>query len=197
MSGFARESPARNSEKSLVCDVLPCEAITNWIADNSGLGFAQQADLHDGTATVREALEFSALLRQPKHYSKQEKLRYVEEILDSLDLRQYENVLIGDESSGLGVEQKKRVTVRLTRSLLLSKADMSQIGVELAARPEVLFVDEPTSGLDSEGALRVITYLRALSRQGQAILVTIHQPSALLFSRFDNLLVLSSEGEQV
>lgn len=69
--------------------------------------------------------------------------------------------------------------------------------MELAARPEVLFVDEPTSGLDSEGALRVVTYLRALSRQGQAILVTIHQPSALLFSRFDNLLVLSSQGEEV
>jgi ATP-binding cassette subfamily G (WHITE) protein 2 (SNQ2) len=144
-------------------------------------GFAQQADLHDGTATVREALEFSALLRQPRHYTRAEKLAYVEEIMDSLDLRQYENVLIGEETTGLGVEQKKRVT----------------IGVELAARPEVLFVDEPTSGLDSEGALRVITYLRILSRQGQAILVTIHQPSALLFSRFDNLLVLSSQGEEV
>jgi ATP-binding cassette subfamily G (WHITE) protein 2 (SNQ2) len=83
---------------------------------NPESGFAQQADLHDGTATVREALEFSALLRQPKHYSKQEKLRYVDDVLGSLDLRQYENVLIGDENSGLGVEQKKRVTVRIPRS---------------------------------------------------------------------------------
>lgn len=85
-----------------------------WFTDTSAIGFAQQADLHDGTATVREALEFSALLRQPKHYSKKEKLLCVEGILDSLDLRQYENVLIGDDNSGLGVEQKKRVTVSST-----------------------------------------------------------------------------------
>lgn len=144
-------------------------------------GFAQQGDLHDGTATVREALEFSALLRQPKHYSRREKLLYVEEVLDFLGLREFENILIGDENSGLEMEQKKRVT----------------IAVELAARPEVLFVDEPTSGLDSQGALHIVTYLKALAEQGQAILVTIHQPSALLFSRFGNLLVLSSEGEQI
>jgi hypothetical protein len=40
-------------------------------------------------------------------------------------------------------------------------------------------------------------YLRKLSHAGQAVLVTIHQPSALVFSEFDKLLALSPEGEQL
>lgn len=69
-------------------------------------------DLHDGTATVREALEFSALLRQPKHYSKTEKLAYVRKVLDLLDLNDVQDALIGEDGGGLGVERLKRVTVR-------------------------------------------------------------------------------------
>lgn len=75
-------------------------------------GFAQQADLHDPTATVREALEFSALLRQPDIYSRAERLGYVDTVLDLLDLKHVADALIGDEDSGLGVEMTKRVTVR-------------------------------------------------------------------------------------
>lgn len=150
-------------------------------------------DLHDGTATIREAFEFSALLRQPKHFSRRERLAYVDVVLGLLDLRSLENALIGDENSGLGVEILKRVTV--SRILLLSfHADTRQIGVELAARPSVLFADEPTSGLDSQAAIHIIDYLQRLSRQGQTVIVTIHQPSASLFAKFDKVLALSSNG---
>jgi ATP-binding cassette subfamily G (WHITE) protein 2 (SNQ2) len=76
------------------------------------LGFAQQADLHDPTATVREALEFPALLRQPDIYSRAERLEYVETVLDLLDLKHIADALVGDQNSGLGVEMRKRVTVR-------------------------------------------------------------------------------------
>lgn len=41
-------------------------------------GFAEQQDIHEPTATVREALRFSALLRQPKEIPIQEKYDYVE-----------------------------------------------------------------------------------------------------------------------
>ena len=144
-------------------------------------GFAQQQDLHEGTATVREAFEFSALLRQPDTYSRSEKLAYVDRVLEMLDLTHLQHALIGDEETGLGVEQKKRVT----------------IGVELAARPKILFADEPTSGLDSQGAVAIVGYLSRLAQSGQAVLVTIHQPSASLFNSFDKLLALSSEGRQL
>jgi ATP-binding cassette subfamily G (WHITE) protein 2 (PDR) len=41
-------------------------------------------DLHLETATVRESLRFSAMLRQPKHVSKKEKYGYVEEVIKML-----------------------------------------------------------------------------------------------------------------
>ncbi|KAL8736867.1 MAG: hypothetical protein Q9181_002258 [Wetmoreana brouardii] len=166
---FGRKEPGRAFKKSHRCAA-------------SDYRFAQQQDLHDGTATVREALEFSALLRQPKHYSRAEKLAYVDRILDLLDLLEVQNALIGDAESGLGVELTKRVT---------------KIAVELVARPKVLFADEPTSGLDSQGAAHIVDYLRRLSHNGQAVLVTIHQPSASLFAKFDRFLALSSEGKQL
>lgn len=76
----------------------------------------------------------------------------------------------------MNIEQRKRVT----------------IGVELAARPELLlFLDEPTSGLDSDTAWSICILLRKLADKGQAILCTIHQPSGILFQMFDRLLFLS------
>jgi hypothetical protein len=40
------------------------------------------------TSTVREALEFSALLRQPASVSKEEKLAYVDEVINLLEMRE-------------------------------------------------------------------------------------------------------------
>jgi ABC-type lipoprotein export system ATPase subunit len=48
---------------------------------NNGTGYVQQQDLHLETSTVREALRFSAVLRQPKSVSKKEKYEYVEEVI--------------------------------------------------------------------------------------------------------------------
>ncbi|KAF8458765.1 ABC-2 type transporter-domain-containing protein [Kalaharituber pfeilii] len=145
-------------------------------------GFVEQMDIHDGTATVREALRFSALLRQPATVSKQEKFKFVEDIIKLLELEKLADALIGEPGFGLSVEERKRVT----------------IGVELAAKPEtLLFLDEPTSGLDSTGALSIVRFLRKLADESNlAILCTIHQPSAILFRNFDNILLLS-QGKQV
>lgn len=72
------------------------------------------------------------------------------------------------------------------------------IGVELAAKPQLLlFLDEPTSGLDSQTSWSILNLLEKLTSNGQAILCTIHQPSAILFQRFDRLLFLDSGGRTV
>lgn len=87
-----------------------------------------------------------------------------------------------DTCKGLNVEQRKRLT----------------IGVELAAKPDLLlFLDEPTSGLDSQTAWSICSLIKKLSDNGQAILCTIHQPSALIFEQFDRLLLLSKGGKSV
>jgi ABC-type multidrug transport system ATPase subunit len=83
---------------------------------------------------------------------------------------------------GLNVEQRKRLT----------------IGVELAAKPELLlFLDEPTSGLDSQTSWSILMLLKKLKNNDQAILCTIHQPSAILLQQFDRLLLLDQGGRTV
>lgn len=145
-------------------------------------GFAEQMDVHESTATIREALRFSARLRQPKEVSIEEKYEYCERIIDLLEMREIAGATIGKIGEGLNQEQRKRVT----------------IGVELASKPELLlFLDEPTSGLDSAAAFNIIRFLRKLADSGQALLVTIHQPSAVLFEYFDELLLLKSGGRVV
>lgn len=49
-------------------------------------GYVQQQDLHLSTSTVREALSFSALLRQPRTTPKKEKLDYVDEVIRVLEM---------------------------------------------------------------------------------------------------------------
>ncbi|KNC28910.1 hypothetical protein FF38_14545, partial [Lucilia cuprina] len=100
-------------------------------------GYAMQQDLHLSTSTVREALTFSALLRQPASVPREEKLAYVDNVLEILEMTAYADAVVGVPGKGLNVEQRKRLT----------------IGVELAAKPKLLlFLDEPTSGLDSQTA---------------------------------------------
>lgn len=71
-------------------------------------------------------------------------------------------------------------------------------GVELAAKPDLLlFFDEPTSGLDSQTAWSICSLMRKLADHGQAILCTIHQPSAMLMGQFDRLLFLAQGGKTV
>jgi len=58
-------------------------------------------------------------------------------------------------------------------------------------------LDEPTSGLDGQAAFNIVRFLRKLADVGQAVLVTIHQPSAQLFQEFDTLLLLAKGGKTV
>ncbi|KAI0204830.1 ABC-2 type transporter-domain-containing protein [Astrocystis sublimbata] len=138
-------------------------------------GFCLQGDIHDGTQTIREAIEFSALLRQEASVPRAEKIAYVDKIIDLLELNDLQDAII----SSLGVELRKRLT----------------IGVELAAKPSLLlFLDEPTSGLDSQSAFSIVSFLKKLARAGQAIVCTIHQPSSVLIQQFDMVLALNPGG---
>ncbi|KAI2628414.1 ABC-2 type transporter-domain-containing protein [Xylaria nigripes] len=140
-----------------------------------GTGFCLQGDIHDGSQTIREAIEFSALLRQDAKTPRSEKLAYVDKVIDLLELNDREDAII----SSLDVEVRKRLT----------------IGVELAAKPSLLlFLDEPTSGLDAQSAFSIVSFLRKLARAGQAIVCTIHQPSSVLIQQFDMVLALNPGG---
>lgn len=162
-------------------DVL-VDGIAPGTAFQRGTSYAEQLDVHESTQTVREALRFSADLRQPYNVPREEKYAYVEEVISLLEMEEIADAIIGEPDSGLAVEQRKRVT----------------IGVELAAKPELLlFLDEPTSGLDSQSAFNIVRFLKKLAAAGQCILCTIHQPNSALFENFDRLLLLQRGGQCV
>ncbi|OUM52137.1 hypothetical protein BVG19_g1297 [[Candida] boidinii] len=145
-------------------------------------GYVQQQDVHVTELTVRESLIFAARLRRPITISDEEKISYVDEIIEVLEMYDYRDAIVGTPGYGLNVEQRKKLS----------------IAVELVSKPELLlFLDEPTSGLDSQSSWAIIQVLRQLAKAGQAILCTIHQPSATLFESFDSLLLLKVGGKTV
>ncbi|KAE9022836.1 ABC transporter G family member 34 [Phytophthora rubi] len=147
------------------------------LAIRRSTGYCEQMDIHSESATIREALTFSAFLRQGADVPDSYKYDSVNECLDLLNLHPIADQII----RGSSVEQMKRLT----------------IGVELAAQPSVLFLDEPTSGLDARSAKLIMDGVRKVANTGRTVVCTIHQPSTEVFSVFDSLLLLKRGGETV
>jgi ABC-type multidrug transport system ATPase subunit/ABC-type multidrug transport system permease subunit len=146
-------------------------------------GYVEQMDVANPSITVREALRFSARMRQDPSISIEEKYEYVEKVLAMMEMTHLGDALIGDLESGLGisVEERKRLT----------------IGMELVGKPEILFLDEPTSGLDAQSSYNIVKFIRKLADAGMPLVCTIHQPSSVLFEYFDRLLLLARGGKTV
>ncbi|OKL59812.1 hypothetical protein UA08_04981 [Talaromyces atroroseus] len=143
-------------------------------------GFVQQQDVHLSTSTVREALRLTAQLRRPSSVPIADKYDYVETVISMLEMGDVADALIGVLGAELSLEKGKRVS----------------IGVELAAKPDILlFLDEPTSSLDGDSAFSIIQLMRKFADAGQTILCTIHQPSYELIELFDSLLLLIPGGK--
>ncbi|OBZ91030.1 ABC transporter G family member 14 [Choanephora cucurbitarum] len=144
-------------------------------------GYCEQMDVHQPKVTVREALQFSAQLRQPEETPLEEKNAYVEQIIELLEMSDVSDAQIGEVGTGFGisVEERKRLT----------------IGMELVGKPQLLFLDEPTSGLDAQSSYNIVHFIRKLADAGWPVLCTIHQPSAILFEHFDHLLLLVRGGK--
>ncbi|ETP10193.1 hypothetical protein F441_14103 [Phytophthora nicotianae CJ01A1] len=140
-------------------------------------GYCEQMDIHSDASTIREALVFSAFLRQDSSVPASQKYDSVEECLELLDLQSVADEIV----RGSPTERMKRLT----------------IGVELAADPKVLFLDEPTSGLDARSAKLIMDGVRKVADTGRTIVCTIHQPSTEVFMLFDKLLLLKRGGQTV
>ncbi|KAI9492436.1 ABC-2 type transporter-domain-containing protein [Zychaea mexicana] len=143
-------------------------------------GYCEQMDIHQPAVTVREAMRFSAYLRQDPGVPKSEKDDYVEQIIQLLEMEDIADAQIGEIEQGFGIsiEERKRLT----------------IAMELVAKPQLIFLDEPTSGLDAQSSYNIVRFLRKLADAGWPVLCTIHQPSAILFEHFDHLLLLVRGG---
>jgi ABC-type multidrug transport system ATPase subunit len=58
------------------------------------------------------------------------------------------------------------VPILVRANKLLAYLPGVNIGLELAAQPNVLFLDEPTSGLDATSSLAVVLSLKKMSQLG-------------------------------
>jgi len=145
-------------------------------------GFVPQDDIVYEDLTVREQINFSARLRNPKTFSAR-RLRYItDDVLHVMQLEHVQNSVVGGvENRGISGGQRKRVNV----------------GLELAAQPTLLFLDEPTSGLDSTSSLALAMSLKRMTRLGMSSIMVIHQPRYSLFTLFDDVLLLGKGGRTV
>lgn len=76
--------------------------------------YVLQQDVLLSSATVRESITTSALLKLPMSLTKEEKLAMVDKVLEELHLVECQNTLIGDELQGIkGISggQKRRVSI--------------------------------------------------------------------------------------
>uniref|UniRef100_A0A2N9E6E2 ABC transporter domain-containing protein n=1 Tax=Fagus sylvatica TaxID=28930 RepID=A0A2N9E6E2_FAGSY len=120
-------------------------------------GYCEQNDIHSPQITVKESVTYSAWLRLPPEIDPDTKARFVEEVIETIELGGIKDSLVGIPGrSGLSTEQRKRLT----------------IAVELVSNPSIIFMDEPTSGLDARAAaivMRAVKNLILMKTGGQII----------------------------
>ncbi|CAM8923252.1 unnamed protein product [Rhodiola kirilowii] len=145
-------------------------------------GYCEQNDIHSPQITVEESIIFSAWLRLSPQTDSRTKMRFVNEVLEIIELDGIKHELVGIPGvSGLSTEQRKRLT----------------IAVELVANPSIIFLDEPTTGLDARAAAIVMRAVKNISDTGRTIVCTIHQPSIDIFEAFDEVVLLKSGGHLI
>ncbi|CAG5130203.1 unnamed protein product [Candidula unifasciata] len=145
--------------------------------------YVQQDDLFIDTLTVREQLQFRALLRMDRRLDKSARLARVEEVIIELGLTNCADTRIGTPGGG-----KKGISGGERKRLSFAS--------EALTNPPIFFCDEPTSGLDTFMAQNLVHTLQEMAEKGRTILCTIHQPSSDLFALFNKILLLS-EGRTV
>jgi len=145
-------------------------------------GYCEQTDIHSPSITVEESLIYSAWLRLVPEINPQTKIRFVKQVLETIELEEIKDALVGVAGvSGLSTEQRKRLTV----------------AVELVANPSIIFMDEPTTGLDARAAAIVMRAVKNVAETGRTIVCTIHQPSIHIFEAFDELVLLKRGGRMI
>ena len=134
-------------------DIFAMKESKRTIFRRRNIGFIFQAFNLIPELTVEQNIIFPILLDYQKPNQK-----YLEELLEVLNLKERRNHLPGQLSGG----QQQRVA----------------IGRELITRPSLILADEPTGNLDSQNSSEVIALLKnASKRYAQTIIMITHNRS--------------------
>jgi ABC-type taurine transport system ATPase subunit len=133
------------------CNAMKVTPLYFWVYVSSDHDLLPLLDPHPGHVSLfqlygmivlhnRENLAYSAALKLPHGTLKVDRESLVDHAVTLLCLQKVQHSVVGSvEKRGISGGQRKRVN----------------IGVELMARPSVLFLDEPTSGLDAHACISV------------------------------------------
>jgi ABC-type multidrug transport system ATPase subunit len=150
-------------------------------------GFAPQIDVHEPMLTVRETFDFAAasclapLATDASAAERSLRSNIVDYVIDALELRECENVILGNElARGVSGGQKKRVT----------------IGEVLLSGARILSLDEVTNGLDSATASSIMRFVCSWARlTGGTVVAALQAPTPEILATFDNVILLSDGYE--
>jgi ABC-type multidrug transport system ATPase subunit len=179
LSGGWRTVSRNPAKERQFSGIIKVDGVTNpKLKTQKQIASVAQIEELPAGLTLYQNLRITALLNRPTNRrTKEEQLKFLDEIIDILELTDSKNTPCAVLSGG----QQRRVSV----------------AVQLLAESSLLLCDEPTSGLDSQIASKLLHTFRNLAdRKGMGIVCSIHQPSAVLFNLFDKVLVLS-EGRPV
>lgn len=126
----------------------------NYESLKYNIGYVPQDDIVFSNLTLHDMLQYAAKLRMPDNTSRKERNQRIEEVLEIVNLTDFENSYIRQLSGG----QRKRAS----------------IAVELLADPNLFFLDEPTSGLDPGTERSIMKTLRQMSQMGKTIILVTH-----------------------
>ena len=118
------------------------------------IGYVPQEDIVYSNLTLHDMLKYTAKLRMPENSTKKERRQRIKEVLEIVQLTEFENSYIRQLSGG----QRKRAS----------------IAVELIADPSLFFLDEPTSGLDPDTERSIMKTLQKMSKMGKTIILVTH-----------------------
>ena len=136
----------------------------------SDLYFVPQFDEVNDNLTVLEQIELVGLLM----------------CRDRQDM--YIRLQIVLRSLGLHEKSKSRC-----RDLTGGELKKVSVGMGMICNPKVLFLDEPTTGLDSTAAYSIVRHLVDLASTLKiAVIMTIHQPSEMVFDMLQDLYILET-----
>lgn len=142
-----------------------------------------QLDMFLPGLTVRETIDFQAALRMPRNTSEPEKLRFVDFLLDVLELSHLSNQQVTSYTG--------------TTSLSGGEQRRLSLAIQLVSKPAVLFLDEPTTGLDAANSLKLVLVVKKLAELGITVMCAIHQPRPEVVDMFDAVCLLTRGGRLV
>jgi len=136
------------------------------------VGYVPQSDIVYDNLTLYDMLSYTAKLRLPKDVSAEEREEAIQRAIETVELSEKKDSLIGSLSGG----QRKRAS----------------IAVELLSDPNLLFLDEPASGLDPGTERNLMKSLREMANSGKTVILVTH--STLQLKLCDKIVFMGKGG---